>query len=434
MITLLQSLWKVCMVTNLDIERIIISELMHLAEPERLDVIIELSKIKFENTMYQSLFKTITQLTLDKRTVDTISIYNADKTISAVEIGNIYSEFISDAYISSHIQILKTRDYRINIRAKIDSCSNSLSTANYSDEIDELKESLIADISALSVNDKSDFVKLSDYKKMIETQMSSTNEIEGFSWGISHLDLWTSGIVIPRVYVVGGLKKSGKTRFLIHTISQLLNKKVRTAFLSLEMPPYEVTKLLIASSTGINDLRFRSSSKLDKTDLDLFKQSEINENDFGLECKSALTIEQIINRVRRYAKMGFKVITIDYLQRISHDRNKQAQELENISIRLADCARQYNVALILLSQLNALGEKEVPNMSHLKGSGGIGEAADTILLFDNLYRRTKRIADKDKIDIHLEQRHGDSGIVHLQADLGACRFSNFSGMSKLKVV
>ena len=112
--------------------------------------------------------------------------------------------------------------------------------------------------------------------------------------------------------------------------------------------------------------------------------------------------------------MGFKVICIDYIQRISHNRNNQAQELEDISIKLADAARQ----------LNAAGEREIPNMGHLKGSGGIGESADTILLLDNLYRRTKKDDDKNRIDIYIEQRHGDSGVLKIQSDLGSCQFRN----------
>lgn len=59
-------------------------------------------------------------------------------------------------------------------------------------------------------------------------------------------------------------------------------------------------------------------------------------------------------------------------------------------------------------------------------SGGIGEAADVIFLFDNIYRRTKNETDKNKIDIYIEQRHGDSGLLELQCDLGSCTFRNLS--------
>jgi replicative DNA helicase len=196
--------------------------------------------------------------------------------------------------------------------------------------------------------------------------------------------------------------------------------------MSLEMPGYEVTKLLYATMMGVNDLRLRSSSNMSREEKSLFEATQINEMLLGIECKSGLNLPQVIKRIVRYSRMGYKIIFIDYLQRIAHNRNNQASELEDICIKIADAARQNNIAIVLLSQLNAMAEREAPNMGQLKGSGGIGETADTIILFDNLYRRTKHDADKGKIDLYLEQRYGDSGKLTIFADLGSCSFRDLT--------
>ncbi|MCH7826521.1 MAG: hypothetical protein IIC75_00890, partial [Bacteroidetes bacterium] len=166
-----------------------------------------------------------------------------------------------------------------------------------------------------------------------------------------------------------------------------------------------------------------SSSILRDDERQKFENVELNQSLLGIECKPGLRIEGVLSRIRSYSKLGYKVIFIDYLQRISHNRNNQAQELEDISIKIADSARANNISIILLSQLNALAEREVPTPAHLKGSGGIGESADTILLMDNIYRRTKK--EKGKIDVYIESRYGDSGRLSLHADLGSCQFSNY---------
>lgn len=57
-------------------------------------------------------------------------------------------------------------------------------------------------------------------------------------------------------------------------------------------------------------------------------------------------------------------------------------------------------------------------------SGGIGESADVILLLDNPYRRDKSEINKNKMDIYIEQRYGDSGRISLSTDLGICKFSD----------
>ena len=91
------------------------------------------------------------------------------------------------------------------------------------------------------------------------------------------LDQWTSGIVTPKVYVIGGLKKSGNPRFVINTLRELHNQSIPSAYLSLEMPGYEVTKLLYANFTGMNDLRFRSSSLMNREEKVLFENTQIKE-------------------------------------------------------------------------------------------------------------------------------------------------------------
>lgn len=412
-----------------DIEKIVLSELMGIEIKEiQSEAVILLEKIKFENPDYQSLFNAVKELVIFGKDIDPITIYHSCQdvhfeTINRIALG---SGIVNPNLFLSHIQFLQGREYKKDLLARIHKSVKLIETGQSAPDLDEIRNGLIADLSTLTQDDKAQFENIKELKSQIEAQMNSGADIEGFSWGISDLDLWTSGIVIPRVYVIGGLKKSGKTRFLIHTIKSLHNSKIPNVFLSLEMPGYEVTKLLHSSFTGINDLRFRSSSKLKHEELSAFQSVSIDEKIFGLECKSGLKLDQVLARIRRFARMGFKVILIDYLQRIQHDRNRQAQELEDIAIRLADAARQNNVALILLSQLNALGERETPNMGHLKGSGGIGEAADVIFLFDNLYRRTKEENDRNKVDVYIEQRHGDSGLAHLWADLGSCRFNNLA--------
>ncbi len=406
----------------MNLERAIIGELMHLTKEERIDAIIELEKIEFEE--YSSLLKTIITLTLAGKEADTISVYQTNQEVSASEISEIYSEVVSTAFINQHIYLLKSRSYKKELLKIIENGKQQIKSGEFGSDIEEVKNEIVVDLSSLSMDDKAEFDSIAEHKKLITEQLSSLREIEGYSWGITDLDSWTSGIVVPRVYVVGGLKKAGKTRFLIQTLRFLHDQEIRTVFLSLEMPDYEVTKLLYASVLGLNDLRFRSGSHLSREEKYLFETAKIDEEILSIECRAGLKLDKIISRIRRYAKMGFKIIAIDYVQRIVHNRLKQAQELEDISIRISDAARQYGVGIILLSQLNAMGEREIPNMGHLKGSGGIGESADVILLLDNLYRRTKQESDKGRMCVYIEQRHGDSGMLDLQTDLGSCSFRN----------
>ena len=413
----------------MNLERTMIGELMQINLDDRIDAIIELDKdgIFLEHS-YKQIFDTIVELSLKKIEPDPINIFQNNQSISSKEIQAIYSEVISPAYYKDHIFGLKSRKYKNEILKIISANFATLNNGVHGEDIDEIKNGLIADLSGIEFQNKSEFIDFDLLDEKLFKHIKSGNKIEGYSWGVSDLDRWTSGIVVPRVHIIGGLKKAGKSRFLIHTIKSLYLQQVPTAFLSLEMPAYEVNKLLKSALTGIDDIKLRSGGFISSQELEDIKQTKINKS-IGVEVKSGLDLGQVISRIRRYAKLGFKVVCIDYIQRIKHETKNEAQELEKISTTLADAAREYNVALIILAQLNAMAEREPPNLGHLKGSSGIGEAADTILLIDNVYRRTKE--RKNEIDLYCEQRYGDSGKLTMFADLGSCSFRDLATKNQL---
>ena len=419
----------------MNLEKQILGELLNIGNNDRIEALCLLEKPGlFEDYRNEEILKAISIMTLQGKAVDFITVYQALKNkFEPAELDEINSLGNKEPNLWKHIRLLQERKYKKELQQKIRCSLELLNQSTFADDIEDVKSNLIAELCGLNFDDKSDFVDLDEQNELLKKQLESDKKIEGFSWGITDLDKWTSGIVSPRMYVLGGLKKSGKTRFVIHTLKELHNQGVPSAFISLEMPPYEINKLLRASFANIDDLRLRSSSYLKSEEKELLESVNINESLLGIECKSGLRIEQILSRLRRYSKLGFKVVFIDYIQRIDHDRNRQAQQLEDISVRIADSARLNNIAVVLLSQLNVQGEREIPSIAHLKGSGGIGEAADTVLLLDNLYRRTKREADKNKINIYIEQRYGDSGTQAIQCDLGCIQFRNFSTLEESNV-
>jgi len=413
---------------QLETENIIIGEFIALENrEEQLNILCEMDEPNlFLDKMNNKLITTFAEILMRGQIVDVITVYNAMKgEVEIHKIQKLVDSKSSTNLINMHIKLLRHFKYKRETLKKIEDGLKGIKESTHLNEIDTYKDKLIAELNSLAVGDTSEFINLAELKEKISEQLDSKKDIEGYSWGISDLDAWTSGIVTPRLYVLGGLKKGGKSRFVIHTITELYKQDIPIAFLSLEMPAYELTKVLYAAFLEMNDLRLRSSSILKNDERQKFESLKLNQSLLGIECKPGLKIESVLSRIRRYAKLGYKVIFIDYVQRIAHNKNNQAQELEDISIKIADSARTNNISIILLCQLNALAEREVPTPAHLKGSGGIGEAADTILVMDNIYRRTKNEQEKGKIDIYIESRYGDSGRLTLYSELGSCQFSNY---------
>jgi replicative DNA helicase len=193
------------------------------------------------------------------------------------------------------------------------------------------------------------------------------------------------------------------------------------------MPGYELTKQTISRFAEIPEPYLRAKSFMNQEQRVKYEnvKKEINWDLLPTEVATGLDVYQVIGRIRRYAKLyPGSIVFIDYLQRIKHDRNKQSFELENISNLIADATRENNITVVLLSQLsNAAEISQEPSIGHLKGSGGIGESADTVILMDNIYRRDKRDeSQRGVIQLLLEQRYGDSGKIKILSDLSCCKF------------
>jgi replicative DNA helicase len=390
-------------------------------------LITELNKDDFKDQDSKEMYVCFSDILIKRQMIDSISVYETDKELGlrCLKFTEGGKSIIREAHI--HVKMLKERNYREEVKAKAKKLVMELAKETDTDKFDEVKNKIIIQLSQTDLDIGSKFVNPKKVTALIIENMKKNAGLEGVSWGLADLDTYTSGIVTPRLIVLGGLKKTGKSRFVINTRQHLYRQQVPSVFLSLEMPEYEVTKLAYSRYAQIPDIHFKSNGFMSNEENARFEQAqkEIDWNLFPTECISGLSIHQVLQRIRIYARIYKNpIIFIDYLQRIKHNRDRQAQELEEISNALADATRTYGITIVLLSQLANSAEREELSIGHLKGSGGIGESADVILLLSNLYRKSKDEADKGKFEILIEQRYGDSGIIKCATDLGTCTFKD----------
>jgi len=420
-----------------ELQEQILSKLIYCYRDIRTDIIPYLLSYEFYESN-QIIFDAIVELhnqdlpNSDLAEVDQVTIYwliknkgqmDEDLRLHLSKLNTIGLDYTN---IYACVGALLDGRYKDKLERIVKDGLKEIQTGSDVQDIEEVKSGLIGDLNEITLRHGTKFM---DFEKHKQMYLEHTGGALGFSWGkyLKKVDDLTGGIVKPRVYVIGGLKKSGKTRFIIHTIKELYNQNIKTAFLSLEMPESEVSKLLIASMLGIDDAII-TSGKLNPEQRQAINELHINEELVKIDCESGIDIGVVISKIKEYKKYGCEVIFIDYIQRIKHDDKRQAQELEAISIRISDMARKENVAIIIASQLANIAERETPTIGHLKGSGGIGESADTIMLFENIFRKTKKEEDKNKLAIYFEQRHGLSGRQKVYCDLGTCQFKDlFTG-------
>jgi len=261
----------------------------------------------------------------------------------------------------------------------------------------------------------------------------------GFDWlkEVPSFREITGGIELGKLYVIGATKKSGKTRLAVAIMKRLIEQSQKPTFISMEMREPEVTKLFLSSFSGVSSHRF--NRRLHPMDLQqiLEKKNLFIEN-LHLDCESHISLEKMRSKIYRASQRGSSVVFIDFLQRMNfqESRNKNWATIVGDTVaRIADIARDYKVAIVLLSQLrNEAETSDIVDMRYLKDSGGIAENADTIITINN---RQRQETGKEKLNnaesgfvageevdfwLNIEQRSGENRLIKTIATLGRLQF------------
>lgn len=257
--------------------------------------------------------------------------------------------------------------------------------------------------------------------------------ISGLTTGMKGLDTLLSGLHPGELIVVGARPSQGKTALGCGIADQvaLASGGNRVLVFSLEMPA--------------SQLALRSLSSLASVDVRQMMKGVANERDFrainaagARLARAAITIEdqpglrigQISARARKiHRKTPLSLVVVDYLQLVSPDRQSDSRvnELTEVSAGLKRLARELNVPVIALCQLNRSSDKEnrKPRMSDLRDCGAIEQDADVVILIHqqpSANKETPQLWDTELIVA--KQRNGPTDTVHAQFNRPFTRFED----------
>lgn len=271
----------------------------------------------------------------------------------------------------------------------------------------------------------------------IETLYEQEGNITGASTGFADFDEMTSGLQPSDLIIVAGRPSMGKTTIAMNMAENIAIKGDKpVAVFSMEMPGDSLAMRMMSSLGRIDQHKVRSG-KLDDDEWPRLT-SAINllaETKLFIDDTPALTPTEVRSRARRlmreHGQLG--LIVIDYLQLMQSPASgdNRVQQISDISRGLKALAKELNVPVIALSQLNRNLEQRPnkrPVMSDLRESGGIEQDADVIVFVyrDEVYNPES--PDKGIAEIIIgKQRNGPIGTVRLTFLGQYTRFENFAG-------
>jgi replicative DNA helicase len=210
------------------------------------------------------------------------------------------------------------------------------------------------------------------------------SQIIGIPTGLSKLDKHTGGMQKGDLIIVAGETSQGKTALAVSIIRNMIRARHKAAAYSLEMTHNQLTARIIAQITGISSKKILTGI-LSNEELATVQNLKNSLSGLYYDERSNNSIDNICSSIRRLKlKYDIDLAVVDFLQIVSGDSKKSDESrLADIARKLKNAAKEQNITILALSQLNRNPSNPEPSIARLRGSGQIEEAADLILL---LYR------------------------------------------------
>ncbi len=273
-----------------------------------------------------------------------------------------------------------------------------------------------------------------DSLKAIEQMYERRELVTGVPTGFIDLDRMTAGLQPAELIVIAGRPSMGKTAFALNIAQYAaVNARVGVAVFSLEMSKEQLVLRLLCSEARVDQSKVRTGHAAERDFPKIaMAASRLSDAPIYIDDTAALSVLELRAKARRLkrdrdSKLG--LIIIDYLQLMrAHERtDSREQEISGISRSLKALAKELNVPVVALAQLNRQVETRAdkhPVMADLRESGAIEQDADVIAFLYRPVVYDKSAEERAAEVIIAKQRNGPVGHVDLTFMSEYTRFEN----------
>lgn len=255
--------------------------------------------------------------------------------------------------------------------------------------------------------------------------------ITGISSGYPDLDRLTCGFQNSDLIILAGRPSMGKTALMLNLVRNIAAMGKNCGIFSLEMSKDQLNDRLMAMESGVNTLKFRSGQFTKENWKDITAaSSKIYDWKFFIDDTPGLSHMELRRRARKMArKEGIEILFVDYLGLMSGNEKKgRVEEVSSISRSLKACAKELNLPVIALSQLNRSLESrdnKRPRLSDLRDSGALEQDADLVMFIyrDEVYNEKTTEPGIAELSI-AKQRTGPTGTIKLRWNKYTTRFDS----------
>ncbi|WP_091531886.1 replicative DNA helicase [Fontimonas thermophila] len=432
---------------SLEAERAVLGGLMLDNRPWN-DLADRLSPEDFYSEAHQIIYRAICDLVGSNRPCDFITLSEYMKAQGQLEaaggiayLGELANDALSAANVLAYGEIVRERAVlRGLIAAGGDIAELGFRPEGRSHaELIDIAEQKVFALRSRAEHARSSYYAMPQLMDQLEHKIDFLRQhrgrLAGLATGFADFDAKTTGLHPGDLVIVAGRPSMGKTSFALNIAEHVvLYEKKPAAVFSMEMPAEQLALRMVASFARIPMGKLRTGELEDRDWDRLISQGTlIREAPLYIDETGALSPLELRARARRIkARHGLSLIIVDYIQlmQVPGTRENRTNEISEISRSLKALAKELEVPVIALSQLNRGVEQrdnKRPRMADLRESGGIEQDADLVVFIyrDEVYNKDS--PDKGTAEIIIaKQRNGPLGTVKT-AFLGEyTRFENLA--------
>ncbi len=387
----------------------------------------------FYSKQYGILFTSMVELYDEGKPVDLVTLQDRLKEkdvppeVSSLEyVGNLIATVPTSANVKYYAEIVAEKStLRKLIKASEEIANTCYAGKESLEDILETTEKNIFDL--VQKRNADSFVPIRqivmDAMDRIEKASHTKGNVTGIATGFLDLDYKTAGFQPSDLILVAARPSMGKTAFILNVAEYVAFKQNKTvAIFSLEMSRDQLVNRLFSMEARVDSQHIRTGNLSDdEWDSLIESAGMIGKSHLIIDDTPGISIPELRSKCRRYkVEHGLEMVIIDYLQLMSGSGRRtdsRQQEISDISRALKALARELQVPIVALSQLNRTVEQRPdhrPMLSDLRESGAIEQDADVVMF---LYRDEYYNADSEKKGIAeviiAKQRNGPIGTVEL---------------------
>lgn len=381
-----------------DLEEAVLGAIM-LEKDAVLSVLDILKPESFYKDAHQKIYKAILNLSMAEKAIDILTVTEELKKQQELEevggplyITQLTSKVASAAHLEFHARIIQQK----YIQRELIRVSTDIQKKAFDEtmDVDDLLDQAEADLFNIAEgNIKKETAKINvlikDAIHQIEEAAKREDHLSGVPSGFTKLDRLTSGWQRSDLIIVAARPSMGKTAFALTMARNIAVDHNRPiAFFSLEMSSIQLVNRLIVSETELPSDRIRNGrlEEYEWKQLE-YKISSLVEAPIYIDDTPAISIFELRAKCRRLkVQHNIEAVFVDYLQLMSgtgDNRGSREQEVSNISRSLKSIAKELDIPVIALSQLNRSVElrsgNKRPQLSDLRESGAIEQDADLVI-------------------------------------------------------